>query len=147
MLALLLCEYQRCLEQHSKVRAPPVWAHVRWWVPIPLAHDQEKSHCAKVTLELLPVDMLGENRRRVIFTGPLSENNISGSQSLLDPEVGGMHMPDVSQPTALARADGCGGVCTHLEAEFYAEVLRDALEPEAMAGPTANTRECSFRAR
>ena len=95
------------------------------------------SHGPEVPLEPLPIDVLCENIGRVILASDLCQGKFSSAQPLLDPEVGGMQMPDFSQATAPAHAYRRRGVSAHLEAELYAEVPCNALEAQAMARPTA----------
>ena len=105
------------------------------------------SHCAEMALEPLAVDMLCQYVCGVLLAGHFGENNVSGTQALLHPQVRGVKMSNLPEPSASADADGRCGVGPHLQSQAYSQVLCDALQPEAVASAAADASELCLCAR
>lgn len=105
-----------------------------------------KAEGLHMALEQLAVDVFCQDVRRIGLACNLGYRDVSGPESLLDPEICRGQMPDLAQASPLTNTDCRGGIGLNVEGEIDGEVLGDGLQSQSCAGPSANSRELSLGA-
>ena len=87
----------------------------------------EHTHGPEMALELVAVDVLREDIRRIILSGDLRQAKVLRAQPLLDPEVRRVEMADFAKSTALTNPDRRRRVAANLQGKLNAQIFRYAL--------------------
>ena len=104
-----------------------------------------KARSGNVSVDQCPLDMLGEHVGWVFCAKDFAEEEILGSEAVLDPEVGNGQVPHLPQAPSTAYADCCSGIRMKPQSPVETEISGNGLHTESQGSAFADSGEFCLR--